>query len=142
MQKFWIIGLIILIVVIDYIAYKQIHKKTGTITKDNVNHPSHYNQRKLETITLIRYILTPEQFQGFLMGNVIKYLDRFKFKNGEEDLRKAQWYAKRLAQESLVLVCDYHFLDNLIRDELEFAVKDFNEYRKAVEERLNGSNQG
>lgn len=140
MQKIWIIGLIILIVVIDYIAYKQIHRKGSMTKKDNVNHPNHYNQRKLETINLIRYILTPEQFQGFLMGNVIKYLDRFKFKNGEEDLRKAQWYAKRLAKENVIWVCDYHFVDNLLRGELDFAVDDFEEWRRGVEEELNGSN--
>ena len=132
MQTLWIIGLIILIVVADYIAYKQIHKS------NNVNHPNHYNQRKLETITLIRYILTPEQFRGFLMGNIIKYLDRFRFKNGKEDLLKAQWYAKELAQEDLVWVCDYYFIDNLLRGELKFAVKDFNDYRKAIEEKASG----
>jgi len=35
----------------------------------------------------------------FLEGNVIKYVTRYKFKHGVEDLRKAEWYLKRLIQE-------------------------------------------
>lgn len=63
---------------------------------DNVNHPSHYNQRDIETIDLIQAFLDDDDdFEGFLFGNVIKYLDRFKFKNGVEDLKKARWYLKK-----------------------------------------------
>lgn len=106
---------------------------------DNVNHPSHYNQHNIETIDFIRYMLTPEQFEGFLMGNVIKYLDRYEFKNGQEDLNKAQWYAIRAVQENIDWIM-YHFMDNLLRKEFEFAVEDFKEYRKEAEETLNGLN--
>lgn len=62
---------------------------------DNVNHPSHYNQNNIETIDIIETMLSEEMFAGFLFGNVIKYLDRYKFKNGVEDLEKAQWYLRR-----------------------------------------------
>lgn len=41
-------------------------------------------------------LLTPDEVVGFYKGNVIKYLTRFKKKNGIEDLRKAQVYVMRL----------------------------------------------
>ena len=41
-------------------------------------------------------LLTPEEVVGFYKGNVIKYLTRFKEKNGLEDLRKARVYLTRL----------------------------------------------
>lgn len=65
---------------------------------DMVNHPSHYNQNGVETIDIIEDTLTSEEFEGFLVGNIIKYLDRHKYKNGHQDLEKAQWYAKKLYQ--------------------------------------------
>jgi len=33
---------------------------------------------------------------GFCEGNIVKYITRYKEKNGIEDLRKAEWYLKRL----------------------------------------------
>jgi hypothetical protein len=35
---------------------------------------------------------------SFLEGNVIKYVTRYKMKNGLEDLKKAQWYLNRLIE--------------------------------------------
>lgn len=71
---------------------------TGNIV-DNVNSPSHYGQGKIEAIEYISDFLTPEEYQGFLRGNIAKYLHRFPYKNGIEDLKKAQWYLERLIQE-------------------------------------------
>ncbi|MFK5676048.1 DUF3310 domain-containing protein [Ligilactobacillus sp. LYQ60] len=41
-------------------------------------------------------LLTPDEVAGFYKGNVIKYLTRFKKKNGLEDLKKARVYLTRL----------------------------------------------
>lgn len=41
-------------------------------------------------------LMTPDEVVGFYKGNVIKYLTRFKKKNGLEDLRKARVYLTRL----------------------------------------------
>lgn len=41
-------------------------------------------------------LMTPDEVVGFYKGNVIKYLTRFKGKNGLEDLRKARVYLTRL----------------------------------------------
>jgi hypothetical protein len=56
---------------------------------DEVNHPKHYNQGKIETIDYI-------EGMGYIEGNIIKYVSRYKHKNGLEDLKKAKWYLDRL----------------------------------------------
>jgi len=63
---------------------------------DNVNNPKHYRQGKVECIDAIESALGPEQFKGYLRGNLLKYLWRTEHKNGLEDLKKAQWYLDRL----------------------------------------------
>ena len=64
---------------------------------DNVNHPAHYTQGKIECIDYIEDKLTAEEFRGYIKGNVIKYLTREKYKNSDEDIKKAAWYLDRLA---------------------------------------------
>lgn len=64
-------------------------------TKDNIN-PSHYKRLPKETIERIQDNLTPEEFKGYLKGNIFKYLDRYENKNGVECLKKAQWYLEKL----------------------------------------------
>ena len=64
---------------------------------DPVNAPSHYKAGGVECIELLRQNLTPEQYKGFLLGNVQKYIFRCQAKGCEEqDLRKAEWYLRRL----------------------------------------------
>jgi len=66
---------------------------------DNVNNPSHYGQGRIEAIEYISDFLTKEEYQGYLRGNIAKYLHRFPYKNGIEDLEKARWYLERLIEE-------------------------------------------
>lgn len=65
---------------------------------DLVNHPSHYTSSPsgIECIDAIESALSPEEFRGFIKGNVIKYAWREKLKGGDEDLKKARWYLSRL----------------------------------------------
>ena len=42
-------------------------------------------------------LLTDDEYKGFLKGNVYKYVKRYEFKNGEEDLEKATVYLKKLS---------------------------------------------
>jgi hypothetical protein len=58
---------------------------------DIVNSPKHYTQGGIEPID---YILANDL--DFLEGNVVKYVTRHKFKNGLEDLKKAEYYLKAL----------------------------------------------
>lgn len=66
---------------------------------DNVNHPSHYNQSGIECIEAIK-ACTGDGYESYLQGNIMKYLWRYKYKNGVEDLKKAQWYLNRLIEEN------------------------------------------
>lgn len=70
--------------------------KTGD---DPVNHPSHYTQGGIECIDAIQASMTPEEFRGFLKGQVLKYTWRGNYKgNPTQDAKKAAWYNNRLIQ--------------------------------------------
>ena len=60
--------------------------------EDKVNHPSHYTFGEIEVIDYIRDKLTPEEYQGYCIGNVMKYISRWRHKGGDEDLKKAKVY--------------------------------------------------
>lgn len=67
---------------------------------DNVNHPVHYTQGGIECIDAIKASTNGlDGVEAFCTENAIKYLWRWKHKNGVEDLKKAQWYINRLIQE-------------------------------------------
>lgn len=68
------------------------------IQKDVVNHPPHYTDGGIECIEAIEAALTPEEYRGYLKGNIQKYVWREKHKGGTESLKKAQWYLDRLIQ--------------------------------------------
>lgn len=57
-----------------------------------VTKPAHYNQSGIEAIRAIEASLGPKGFQAYCKGNVMKYLWRYEYKNGLEDLEKAQVY--------------------------------------------------
>ena len=63
--------------------------------EDMVNHPPHYNKAGIETIDAIK-AMTDGGFEYYLQGNIMKYLWRYRYKNGAEDLKKAQWYLTEL----------------------------------------------
>ena len=66
------------------------------MVEDVVNKPKHYNQGTIECIDAIEAMLTHAEFVGYLRGNSLKYRWRFRYKNGTEDLLKAQWYERKL----------------------------------------------
>ena len=71
---------------------------TRPYQKDNVNNPAHYGQGSIECIDYIEDFLTKEEFIGYLRGSIAKYLHRWRYKNGLEDLKKAQWYQNKLIE--------------------------------------------
>lgn len=62
---------------------------------DVVNSPEHYTRGQIEAIDYLSDTLG-EGFSYFLEGNVKKYMHRWRYKNGVEDLRKSLWYLERL----------------------------------------------
>lgn len=64
---------------------------------DMVNHPDHYNSGGMEAIDVIAAFTTDMNgVESFDTGNAIKYILRWKHKNGVEDLEKAKWYIEHL----------------------------------------------
>lgn len=73
-------------------------KVTTSETEDVVNHPSHYqSQSGLETIQVIdAFTADLVGTEAVCTGNVLKYICRWKHKNGLQDLEKAKWYLEHL----------------------------------------------
>jgi hypothetical protein len=68
---------------------------------DNVNHPNHYTQGGIECIdALAAATINLKGIEAVCTANAIKYLWRWKQKNGVEDLEKARWYIDKLIRES------------------------------------------
>lgn len=69
--------------------------------REMVNHPSHYqSDTGMEVIDVIRaYTKDLKGVEAFDIGNVIKYVLRYKKKNGVEDLKKAVWYLNHAIKE-------------------------------------------
>jgi len=65
---------------------------------NTVNKPEHYNKGGIEAIDYIKQQLG-EGFGDYCAGNVMKYVHRYKYKNGVEDLRKARVYLEWLIQD-------------------------------------------
>jgi len=64
---------------------------------DMVNNPPHYNATGIECIDAIE-AATGDGFEYYLQGNIMKYLWRYRYKNGNEDLNKAKWYLEKLIE--------------------------------------------
>lgn len=63
---------------------------------NSVNHPSHYCQEgSMECIDEMVAVFGVEAVMHFCLLNVWKYRKRAIFKNGEEDMQKADWYMKK-----------------------------------------------
>ena len=61
--------------------------------EDMINHPKHYVKGDIEPIDFIN-----ANNLDYLEGNIIKYVSRYKFKNGLEDLLKAQFYINMIIE--------------------------------------------
>lgn len=71
--------------------------KALAATNDNIN-PSHYQKYPLQMIENMQNSMTPDEFKGYLKGNIMKYISRYQDKNGVEDLKKAEWYLNKLIE--------------------------------------------
>ena len=68
-------------------------------TNSSVNHPKHYNFGTIEVIDVIEaFTFDLKGIEATDTGNVIKYICRWKAKNGLQDLKKAQWYLSHLIE--------------------------------------------
>ena len=67
---------------------------------ENVNQPSYYTKGDIKTIDYIDAVCGEDR--AFYVGNIIKYVSRYKEKNGIEDLKKASWYLTRLIDKEII----------------------------------------
>ena len=63
----------------------------------------HYKTMEMQPWEVMESVLTPEEFVGFLKGNVIKYAMRAGRKEGTDDAEKARHYAQKLAEFQALL---------------------------------------
>ncbi|MDW8337491.1 MAG: DUF3310 domain-containing protein [Tepidimonas sp.] len=59
----------------------------------------HYVTKAIQPWDAMQSWMSHEAFVGYLQGNVIKYLARYRDKGGVEDLKKAAHYLQRLIEE-------------------------------------------
>ena len=93
-------------------------------TDKMVSHPSHYQSKSgLEVIDVMAAFTEGlEGIEAVDTGNAIKYICRWKDKNGIQDLEKAMWYIQ-------------HLIDHLIKEDEEKRVElTLEKYREYVYE--------
>ena len=83
-----------------HLEYMKMRLKEVEEQTDMVNSPAHYNKAGIETIDIIQSV-TGDGFETYLQGNILKYICRYKYKNGVEDLEKARWYLNRLIETQI-----------------------------------------
>ena len=83
-------------------------KITGRTLPDNIS-PQHYQQGNIQVLDFI----TDQKF-SYLEGNIVKYICRYKTKNGIEDLEKANYYLDALINE--VFIADEKQADQIDED--------------------------
>ena len=83
---------------LDFRAYNC----TDRLADERVNSPSHYTSGRIEAIEIIEDAVkdAPTPGQAVLQAQVLKYMLRVWLKdNPLEDLKKAEWYLKRLIKK-------------------------------------------
>lgn len=80
---------------------KEEHPNSGTSDQQN-----HYKNAARQPIEFMQELMTPEAFDGFLLGNILKYRLRAGYKDdAEKDIEKAAQYAywRELAQKGVMI---------------------------------------
>ncbi len=82
------------------LSYRHMAEKEASKIDEMVEEPPHYNMGSIQCIDAIEESMGSTAFEGYLKGNVIKYLWRYNYKKKPlEDLKKAQWYLDKLIEQ-------------------------------------------
>ena len=65
---------------------------------DAVERPQHYASTSIECIDAMRETQGVEAVKAFCVCNAFKYLWRHNSKNGDEDIKKANWYLNKAVE--------------------------------------------
>lgn len=107
---------------------------------DKVKKPNHYTNGNKEVRVAIEDNFSVEETVGYYKGNIIKYVCRYEFKNGIEDIRKAQTYVEFLMElychvneeEFILTKKEIAFLEEIMRAPKDFVNnKEYMSYLKA-----------
>lgn len=80
---------------------EKIETQVKQVHVDNINHPPHYNKGKYEAIDILADVTKElSGIEAVCVGNILKYIIRYKYKNGIDDLNKANWYLNKLIGEN------------------------------------------
>ena len=80
------------------ITFDGAHYEIGDKPDPGNIRPNYYQHEGRDLFDHFSEMFTTQEFRGFMVGNVIKYVIRYHSKNGVEDLRKARTYLDRLIQ--------------------------------------------
>lgn len=69
-----------------------------SMPEHSTTEPSHYKELAIDPLEYMSVNFTNEAYMGFLEGNILKYVTRYKMKNGVEDLKKARYYLDLLIE--------------------------------------------
>lgn len=79
----------------EEVKHAKLREPTG-FTPDPIK-PSHYHHGGLDVFTIMEKNM-PQNLEGFFVGNVLKYVMRYEYKNGLEDIKKAKEYLEKLIE--------------------------------------------
>lgn len=84
---------------VNVIVRQEVSGEVRTVSDGTAKSQTHYQQADVQPIEIMQMYMTPEQFKGFLYGNVLKYSLRYQYKGqAKVDLEKAAQYLKWLQQ--------------------------------------------
>lgn len=74
------------------------YDQTGKYAEDIINKPNHYHKGGIDVYTYLEGKLTDEQSEAIHQFNIMKYVTRYREKNGLQDLQKARYSLDKLIQ--------------------------------------------
>jgi hypothetical protein len=81
----------------DFVVHETAKKKADAVDKRQVG-GDHYDKLAIQPWEAMEAWLSHDEFCGFLRGNVIKYIARYRDKDGRQDLLKARHYLDKLIE--------------------------------------------
>jgi hypothetical protein len=82
----------------DYVKQGLLKPPVSAASTFQVGGDHYHNKGTYQPWNVMESWMTPEEFKGFLKGNVIKYIARSEEKGGMQDLEKAQHYLAKLLE--------------------------------------------
>ena len=88
--------------------------------EDLVNHPNHYEGNcSIECIEMMQAIFSDNNLIAYCLMSTFKYLWRYKYKNGNQDIDKAEWQLNKAAE----LIGDRSYVNYYIVENMFDLVK-------------------